>query len=595
MACLSQDINFKEYSYTEFFNLIDRETDSIFKMENALIKYNEGTDSLFMLNPPSDTTYANPGVRNNPRVIKKEVQLDNVHFLTDREEHFSDVFNGALDNILFEQKVSLRNIANVEFNHCTFEKRLTIRGGNKTESALKSNQFNIIGLKHSFLMESGLIVYMLNDHVRSPGDLSIDIRDNTIHLKMSSKDQDDNRFDVLGMNFSAVRVWHNTFTGNGLVRYKAVEMEYSTFSSNTIEEAVTELFINRPSGWDVVDVENNSFNNDVFWGMNTYSPRYSIPYTQFKDHLMSSTVLYDYLRESKKLDNTWWNSNIDFENMKMDVLKNDLWYKTEVSSKGMLYDFYKSKHDNEDANKVYMQIKDLETERLNYLYNQNPSFKTYFKWKVNQFLKVFSDYGTEPSKAIVFSVYVILCFAFIYLFFPNSWDKHGRNRIMNRYSFFMKYMRRDAGMHQVYLDDKEPELLEYEDFKTYLTKSKNEMPKFFVATGLPLYKWAVSGTKTYASFLKRIDIMNGTWKEVPTHKRFWKSILLITAFLIALVYDIFIKIVNALMLSINTFTTLGFGEIPIKGLPRYLAIVEGFIGWFMLTIFSVSLISQLLN
>ena len=41
--------------------------------------------------------------------------------------------------------------------------------------------------------------------------------------------------------------------------------------------------------------------------------------------------------------------------------------------------------------------------------------------------------------------------------------------------------------------------------------------------------------------------------------------------------------------------TLGFGEIPIKGLPRYLAIIQGFIGWFMLTIFSVSLISQLLN
>jgi len=37
------------------------------------------------------------------------------------------------------------------------------------------------------------------------------------------------------------------------------------------------------------------------------------------------------------------------------------------------------------------------------------------------------------------------------------------------------------------------------------------------------------------------------------------------------------------------------GEIPIKGLPRYLAIIQGFIGWFMLTIFSVSLISQLLN
>ena len=89
--------------------------------------------------------------------------------------------------------------------------------------------------------------------------------------------------------------------------------------------------------------------------------------------------------------------------------------------------------------------------------------------------------------------------------------------------------------------------------------------------------------------------MKGTWQELPAHKRFWKSILLISAFLIAVLYDILIKMLNALMLSINTFTTLGFGEIPIKGLPRYLAIIQGFIGWFMLTIFSVSLISQLLN
>ncbi len=89
--------------------------------------------------------------------------------------------------------------------------------------------------------------------------------------------------------------------------------------------------------------------------------------------------------------------------------------------------------------------------------------------------------------------------------------------------------------------------------------------------------------------------MKGTWSELPKSKRIWKSVLLIGAFILAICYDLLIKMLNALMLSINTFTTLGFGEIPIKGLPRYLAIIQGFIGWFMLTIFSVSLISQLLN
>jgi hypothetical protein len=90
-------------------------------------------------------------------------------------------------------------------------------------------------------------------------------------------------------------------------------------------------------------------------------------------------------------------------------------------------------------------------------------------------------------------------------------------------------------------------------------------------------------------------VLKGTWEDLPTGQKARKSFLLVGVFLIALVYDLLIKVLNALMLSINTFTTLGFGEIPIKGLPRYLAIIQGFIGWFMLTIFSVSLISQLLN
>ena len=156
-------------------------------------------------------------------------------------------------------------------------------------------------------------------------------------------------------------------------------------------------------------------------------------------------------------------------------------------------------------------------------------------------------------------------------------------------------MKRKAGIHEVYLEEQKEELMSYDQFKENITTSKQKVPKFFTATALPLYKWAISGTKLSASLLKRIDVMKGTWSDLPKSKRIWKSILLIGAFTIAVIYDILIKMLNALMLSINTFTTLGFGEIPIKGLPRYLAIIQGFIGWFMLTIFSVSLISHLLN
>jgi hypothetical protein len=61
------------------------------------------------------------------------------------------------------------------------------------------------------------------------------------------------------------------------------------------------------------------------------------------------------------------------------------------------------------------------------------------------------------------------------------------------------------------------------------------------------------------------------------------------------VFSFLKRCLNALMLSINAFTTLGFGTIPAKGLTRYLLIIQGFVGWILLTIFSATLISQFLQ
>lgn len=55
-----------------------------------------------------------------------------------------------------------------------------------------------------------------------------------------------------------------------------------------------------------------------------------------------------------------------------------------------------------------------------------------------------------------------------------------------------------------------------------------------------------------------------------------------------------ISLVNALTLSLNAFVTLGFGTIPTTGLARHVCIIQGFIGWFLLSIFTVSLINQVL-
>jgi uncharacterized protein YjbI with pentapeptide repeats len=62
-----------------------------------------------------------------------------------------------------------------------------------------------------------------------------------------------------------------------------------------------------------------------------------------------------------------------------------------------------------------------------------------------------------------------------------------------------------------------------------------------------------------------------------------------------LVGGIILSFVNALTLSLNAYTTLGFGNIPTRGLARYACVIEGFIGWFMLSIFTVALINQILS
>ena len=64
--------------------------------------------------------------------------------------------------------------------------------------------------------------------------------------------------------------------------------------------------------------------------------------------------------------------------------------------------------------------------------------------------------------------------------------------------------------------------------------------------------------------------------------------------LIKAVALLFLSFLNAFTLSMNSFVTLGFGNIPTKGLARYVCIVQGFMGWFLLSLFSVALINQVI-
>lgn len=178
-----------------------------------------------------------------------------------------------------------------------------------------------------------------------------------------------------------------------------------------------------------------------------------------------------------------------------------------------LHDKYKEIGARESANASYAEMKLIETRRWQHIYENNKNFESYFRWKLNDFLSYFTDYGTNPAKAVVKSIWVVMLFSLGYLFFPSEWDITDRNAI-----------------------------------------------------------------------IKRIKELSRRRK-----KRAFIAGLFFTMF------STFIHILNAVTLSLNAFSTLGFGDIPTNGIARYMCILEGFIGWSLLTIFSVSMINQVLG
>ena len=576
--------SFKEYSYDEFFNMIEEEQDTLFTLKDAIIKVNPETDNKYLVKFSFSENDSLIYHLSAPKTINKAIELTNVHFKEYFKRQNGIRTRSGLYNIVFEKSVDIDNTSEINIEKCTFNNSFFL-------SDLDPNTWPISSSEESYTE-----IYITQSEFRHRSFFSLRLLNSNLILgvyitnNIFSGNTIRSNFSFFDLEFLSFR--NNIFSYKQNYDLHFEQLNHMIFESNSFNGGLPDFYC--------IEIEelifqNNNFNVPTLVNFKAVNNVNFIGGNQFNSATSSSEGFNDY-RQKLRVYNSDLNYLDAFKTYEsVYKIENSLAFEKEVEQKSVFYNYFKNNFNTKEANKYYTEIKTLETQRIAYEHNLNPTFQTFFKLRINQFLKTFSNYGTEPERAVIVSLYVIMCFALIYLFFPNSWDKHGKNRIINRYKFFTKYMNRKAGIHEVYLEDKKEDLLEYEEFKTFMTSSGKNIPKFFMVTSLPLYKWAISGTKLSASLLKRVDIMKGSWNELPKSKRIWKSILLISAFVIAVVYDIFIKMLNALMLSINTFTTLGFGEIPIKGLPRYLAIIQGFIGWFMLTIFSVSLISQLLN
>lgn len=197
------------------------------------------------------------------------------------------------------------------------------------------------------------------------------------------------------------------------------------------------------------------------------------------------------------------NTDVEFED-------EDLFQRL-ISSYYRIYKVFKDNGQINDANQTYVEMKDVQLRQLKYKYKTYGGLENLIQWKLNQLLKFYTDYGTNPSRAIRISIFVVVVFSIFYFFFPSEWDTKSKKQMVSDYSTFVE---------------------------------KNE------------------------------------------HGYFKPFMRLSGGFLVSLV--------NAMTLSLNSFVTLGFGSIPTSGLARYICILQGFIGWFLLSVFTASLINQVL-
>lgn len=257
-------------------------------------------------------------------------------------------------------------------------------------------------------------------------------------------------------------------------------------------------------------------------------------------------------------------------------------------------EYYRYRGNRKAFNASYTEMKDFETLSLEYDYRKESTLANWFSWRMNQFLGTFSNYGTMPVKAILYAIRVILYFSLLYFFFSNDWDFFTQGRLIAGIQFLSAYFRSDEGLADLY---KKTTInsQKHENFLMDIQNNKETVPRVFSWVSIPLHWLATIKNNTINYFLNKLELMQGVWSELEKNAKrkaaIWVSIWILTYILVGLL----MKAVNSLTLSINSFTTLGFGNIPTTGLPRYAAILEGFIGWFLLTIFSVSLITQLLQ
>ncbi len=568
------DKKLKEISFSELIEKMSNGNDSIFTLKNTLIEFDKKKDEKYCLfeyrfkekEYPTDTIH-----------IYKTINFENVHF-----EKYNNVYNYAFINFYFHKPVSFKNTYNLSMFNCKFENSFTYNNSNTT---------NLTNINSFWLTDC---VFNSNVFINDYGDnqlLYLTLTNNTFNYFKSDNYSEFWENSLLRINTSKSALFNFTSNkinyNNATFLIQILDAKEVYFAKNIIQSKYWNyLFLDNIEKLSLTD---NKIETDLLFGIDKIKSEYDMqwPITDYK--IIPLKYIFSNQENFKIINNKILNSL--YKHKKVTDIS---YYKNELTQLSKFHSYFKDFHDRQSANNVYIKIKDLETERLLYLYNKNKSFDNYFELIVNRFLKKFSNYGTSPSNIVISSFKIILLFAFLFLFSKNSWNKLNISNLNKRIRQSIIYFTSDNNIIKAF-EINNNKITENKNLKIVLKKKRNQIPKVVSFFSQQLLNLQTKLSQIKLSFWSYLDIVKSSWNELSSLKKMFNSILLLIIIITFILSKLTMVILNSITLSINSFTTLGFGEIPIKGIGRYLAIIEGFIGWIFLTLFSVTLISQILS
>lgn len=276
-------------------------------------------------------------------------------------------------------------------------------------------------------------------------------------------------------------------------------------------------------------------------------------------------------------------------------ISNTLFYNELMSCYNKINAMYQARGDRRSSNSSYIEIKNLETRMQRYLYQVEPTLNLFIGYKLNQFLSFFSDYATNPAKSLLISLYTILIFAFIYLLTYSEWDGINYPYFVRQYLLLSDYFMTEKSLKDLYKKDVSVENEQFDNMKMNYLRNKSDLPFLVRGLGFPLYFFWSLRQNISMKLYDKIEMMHGQWKALSRKRKTLIGTLTAIMLLLFFTMVLFIKFVNSFILSINMFLAMGFGKTPEGRSPMYLTVIEGLIGWLMITIFTITLLSQLLQ